>query len=258
MKANGKLTGKCALISGASRNIGKEIALTFAREGADIAVLALNNPEELEAVAEECRSLGRNAIAVQCDVSDSGEVSAAVAKSIEALGKIDILVSNAGIRPHTPLVDVTDEEWRQVLGVNLDATFFLTRAVLPGMIERGSGSIMAMGGKAALTGRPSTATVTTSKHGLLGLMRAVAAEAGPHGIRANLVNPGSIIVERRNPEWYKDRKNPRGSEEHLSEIPLGREGAVEDIAQACLYFASDESAYVTGNALNVMGGEYIL
>ncbi|HAT35300.1 MAG TPA: hypothetical protein DCS82_06260, partial [Rhodospirillaceae bacterium] len=107
MKANGKLTGKCALISGASRNIGKEIALTFAREGADIAVLALNNPEELEAVAEECRSLGRNAIAVQCDVSDSGEVSAAVAKSIEALGKIDILVSNAGIRPHTPLVDVT-------------------------------------------------------------------------------------------------------------------------------------------------------
>jgi NAD(P)-dependent dehydrogenase (short-subunit alcohol dehydrogenase family) len=253
-----KLEGKTALISGASRNIGREIALTFAREGADVAVLAKNNPDELEAVAEECRSIGRKALAIQCDVSDSAAVATTVATAIQTLGTIDILVSNAGIRPHKPLLEVSDEDWRAVLGVNLDATFFLIRAVLPGMIQEGSGSIMAMGGKAALTGRPDSAAVSTSKHGLLGLIRAVAAEAGPHGIRANLINPGSILVERRNPEWYKSRKHARGSDEHIEGIPLRRQGAVEDIAEACLYFASDASAYVTGNALNVMGGEYIL
>jgi len=253
-----KLEGKCALISGASRNIGKEIALTFARAGADVAVLSLNNPDELEAVAEECRALGRKAIAIRGDVADSGQVSEMVSQSIDTLGKVDVLVSNAGIRPHTPLLEVDDDEWRRVLGVNLDATFFLIRAVLPGMIERGTGSILAMGGKAALTGRPGSAAVTASKHGLLGLIRAVAAEAGPHGIRANLINPGSILVERRNPEWYKSRKHARGSDAHIEGIPLRRQGAVADIAEACLYFASDESAYVTGNNLNVMGGEYIL
>jgi 3-oxoacyl-[acyl-carrier protein] reductase len=253
-----KLEGKTALISGASRNIGKQIALTFADEGADIIVISHSNPGELEDVAALCREKGRKAHAIQGDVSDSKQVNAMVKEATETIGGIDILVNNAGVRPHTPIVDITDEEWHWGMGVNLNAAFYMIRAVLPGMMERQYGSIMAMGGKGAITAKPSTSTVAASKHGLLGLIRAVAAEVGPYNIRANLINPGSIATERRNPEWYKDRKNARGSKEHLELIPLRRRGEVEDIDNACLYFASEDSAYVTGTSINVMGGEVIL
>jgi 3-oxoacyl-[acyl-carrier protein] reductase len=253
-----KLQGKIALISGASRNIGKQIALTFADEGADIIVLSKSNPDELEEVVAACRDKGRKALAIQGDVSDSQQVNAMVKEATETIGGIDILVNNAGVRPHTPIIDITDEEWHWGMGVNLHAAFYLIRAVMPGMMERKHGSIMAMGGKGAITAKPSTSTVAASKHGLLGLIRAVAAEGGPYGIRANLINPGSIATERRNPEWYKDRKVPRGSKEHLEMIPLRRRGEVEDIANACLYFASDDSSFVTGTSVNVMGGEVIV
>ena len=171
-----RLENKTALITGASRNIGKEIALTFAREGADVILNTRTNGQELEAVAAQCREFGVKTHTVLGDVSDSPRVSAMVNEGIEALGKIDILVSNVAIRPHRPILEVTDDEWHQVLGVNLDSAFYLCKAVLPGMMERRSGSIVALGGQAAITGRPGTATVTTAKTGLLGLIRAIAAE----------------------------------------------------------------------------------
>ena len=119
--------------------------------------------------------------------------------------------------------------------------------------------IIALGGQAAITGRPGTAAVTTAKTGLLGLIRAIAAEMAPHNIRANLVNPGSTDTERRHPGWYPEfRDVSRGSPEHLKALPMGRQGTVQDIANACLFFASDESAYVTGDRLNVVGGRYIV
>ena len=254
-----RLENKTAFITGASRNIGKEIALTFAREGADLLLNTRSSVKELEEVASQCRELGVKTHTVLGDVSDSPRVSAMVEEGIEALGKIDILVSNVAVRPHKPILEVTDEEWRHVMGINLDSTFYLCRALLPGMMERRSGSIIALGGQAAVTGRPGTALVTAAKTGLLGLIRAIAAEMAPHNVRANMVNPGATDTERRSPEWYPENRHvPRGSEEHLSGIPMGRQGTVADIANACLFFASDESAYITGDGLNVMGGKYIV
>jgi 3-oxoacyl-[acyl-carrier protein] reductase len=254
-----RLEGKTALITGASRNIGKEIALTFAREGANLVLNTRSNQEELEAVSAQCRELGAQTHTVLGDVSDPEQVREMVQEGINALGKIDILVSNAAIRPHKPILEVSDQEWQQVLGINLNAAFYLIKGVLPGMMERRYGSIIALGGQAAITGRPETAAVTTAKTGLLGLIRAVAAEMAPYNIRANMVNPGSTDTERRYPEWYPEfQAVARGSGEHLKSIPMGRQGTVQDIANACLFFASEESAYITGDRLNVMGGWYIM
>ena len=177
-----RLENKTALITGASRNIGAEIARTFAREGADLILNTLQSADELEAVAGECRELGVRTHTVIGDVGDPNRVADMVAEGIQALGKVDVLVSNVAVRPHKPLLEVSVEEWQDVIATNLHAAFYLIRGVLPGMIERGSGSIIGLGGQAAITGRPETAMVTTAKHGLLGLIRAVAAECAQYGV----------------------------------------------------------------------------
>ncbi len=254
-----RLEGKTALITGASRNIGREVALTFAREGADLILNTRSSQAELEEVAGKCRELGVKTHTAMADVSDAASVYKMVEDGIQALGKIDILVNNVAIRPHKPILEVTDEEWHTTLGVNLHAAFYLCKAVLPGMMERKSGSIVALGGQSAITGRPGTSMVTTAKTGVLGLIRALAAEMAPYNIRANMVNPGSTDTTRNNPEWYPEFQGgvSRGSGEHLKSIPMGREATVQDIANACLFFAADESGYITGDSVNVMGGRYI-
>ena len=142
----------------------------------------------------------------------------------------------------------------------LDSAFYLCKAVLPGMMARRSGSIIALGGQSSVTGRPDTAAVTAAKTGLLGLIRAIAAEMAPHNVRANMVNPGSTDTSREHPEWYPEFQGTvdRSSSSHLRSLPMGRQATVADIANACLFFASDESAYITGDRLNVMGGRYIV
>ena len=254
-----RLSGKTALITGASRNIGREVALTFAREGADLVLNTRVSREELDEVAGLCRELGVSTHTVIADVSDPDQVARMVDQGIETLGKIDVLVSNVAIRPHKPVLEVSNEEWHQVMGVNLHSAFYLCKAVLPGMMERRSGSIIVMGGQSAITGRPDTISVTTAKTGLLGMVRAIAAEMAPYNVRANMVNPGSTDTERRSPEWYPELPEMvRGSSEHLNSMPMGRQATVQDIANACLFFASDESAYITGDRLNVVGGRYIV
>jgi len=255
-----RLEGKTALITGASRNIGREVALTFAREGADLVLNTRTSQAELDEVAGKCRELGAKTHTVIADVSDSASVKKMVEDGIQVLGKIDILVSNVAIRPHKPILEVSDEEWHTTLGVNLHSAFYLIKAVLPGMMERKNGSIIAMGGQSAVTGRPDTSVVTTAKTGLLGLIRAVAAEMAPYNVRANLVNPGSTDTSRDNPDWYPEFQSgvDRGSNEHLKSLPMGRQATVQDIANAALFFASDESGYITGDRLNVMGGRYIV
>ena len=254
-----RLEGKTALITGASRNIGREVALTFAREGADLILNTRVSQAELDEVASKCRELGVKTHTVIADVSDSASVSKMVEEGIQTMGKIDILVNNVAVRPHKPILEVTDEEWHNTLAINMHAAFYLCKAVLPEMMERRTGSIIALGGQSAITGRPGTSIVTTAKTGVLGLIRAVAAEMAPYNIRANMVNPGSTDTTRGNPEWYPEFQGgtERGSSEHLKEIPMGRQATVEDIANACLFFASDESSYITGDSVNVMGGRYI-
>lgn len=254
-----RLGGKTALITGASRNIGKQIALTFAREGADLLLNTRSSKKALEAVVEECRDLGVKSHIVLGDVSDPLRVDEMVREGIDLLGKIDILVSNAAVRPHKPILETSNDEWQQVFGINLHAAFYLIKAILPGMMERRWGSIIAIGGKAAISSTPNTAVVSATKTGLLGLIRAIAAEMAPYNIRANMVNPGTGDTERHNPEWYPENRSvPRRSPEYLKKIPMGRLFTADDIANACLFLASDESAYITGERLNVMGGFYIV
>ena len=253
-----RLRGRIALVTGASRNIGRAIALAFAAEGADLLLNTRGNREELEAVATECRKAGVRVVTALADVADAAAVESMVTRGLGELGAIDVLVSNAAIRPHKSLADTTPEEWHHVLGVNLHSTFYLARAVVPAMKERRRGSIIALGGLSSVTGRPNTAAVTTAKTGLLGLIRALAAELGPFGIRANMVMPGYIDTERRYADWYPEfKQTPPGSPEQLKQIPLGRLGRPEDIADACVFLASDASAYVTGDTIRVMGGRFI-
>ena len=253
-----RLQGKTALVTGASRNIGRAIALAFAAEGADLVLNTRINGEELEAVAEECQKAGAKVVPVLADIADAAAVEAMVARGLAELGALDVLVCNAAIRPHLSVAETSLEEWHRVLGVNLHSAFYLARAVLPAMKERKRGSIIALGGQSSLTGRPNTAAVTAAKTGLLGLVRALAAELGPFGIRANMVVPGFIDTERRYAQWYPEfRQAPPGSPEQLKQIPLGRLGRPEDIADACVFLASDESSYVTGDSLRVMGGRII-
>ncbi len=255
-----RLEGKTALITGASRNIGREIALTFAREGANLVLNTRQSAKELDEVAAKCRELGAHTATAVCDVGDADSVRRMVADGISELGKIDVLVSNVAIRPHKPIIEVPDDEWLQVMNTNLNSAFYLCKAVLPGMLERNSGSIIALGGQSSITGRPNTAAVTAAKTGLLGLIRAIAAEAAPHNVRANMVNPGSTDTTREHPEWYPEFQadTTRGSAGHLQDLPMGRQATVQDVANACLFFASDESGYITGDSVNVMGGRYIV
>jgi 3-oxoacyl-[acyl-carrier protein] reductase len=253
-----KLRGRTAFVTGASRNIGRAIALAFASEGADLVLNTRANRDELDAVAAECRTHGVRAVPVLGDIGDAAAVEAMVREGLAALGAIDVLVCNAAIRPHKPITETSLEDWHRVLAVNLHSAFYLARAVVPGMKARGRGSIIALGGQSSLTGRPGTAAVTAAKTGLLGLVRALAAELGPAGIRVNMVVPGTIDTERRYAEWYPEfRQAPPGAPEQLKRIPLGRLGRPEDIAEACLFLASDASAYVTGDAIRVMGGSVI-
>jgi 3-oxoacyl-[acyl-carrier protein] reductase len=253
-----RLAGKRAFITGASRNIGRAIALAFAAEGADLVLNTRANREELEGVAAECGKAGVRAVPVLGDIADATAVDAMVKQGLAELGGIDVLVCNAAIRPHTAVTETSIEDWHRVMGVNLHSAFYLARAVVPAMKEQRRGSIIALGGQSSLTGRANTASVTAAKTGLLGLVRALAAELGPFGIRANMVIPGTMDTERRYAEWYPEfRQAPPGAPEQLKQIPLGRLGRPEEIADACLFLASDASAYITGDEIRVMGGRII-
>lgn len=252
------LRGKTAFVTGASRNIGRAIALAFAAEGADLVLNTRVNGDELEAVAAECRKAGVRTVTVLGDIADAAAVDAMVKTGLAELGAIDVLVCNAAIRPHTSLEETSLEDWHRVMAVDLHSAFYLARAVVPGMKQRRRGSIIALGGQSSITGRPNTAAVTAAKSGLLGLVRALAAELGPFGVRANMVIPGFIDTERRYAEWYPEhREAPPGAPRQLEAIPLRRLGRSEDIADACVFLASDASAYVTGDTIRVMGGRII-
>jgi 3-oxoacyl-[acyl-carrier protein] reductase len=253
-----RLEGKTALITGASRNIGRTIALAFAAEGADLVLNTRVNAAELDAVAAECRKAGVRVVTALADIADAGAVDGMVTRALAEVGRIDVLVCNAAIRPHKPITETSLEDWHRVMAVDLHSAFYLARAVVPGMKARARGSIIALGGQSAITGRPNTAAVTAAKSGLLGLVRALAAELGPFGIRANMVVPGFIDTERRYAEWYPEfKQTPPGDPAQLKDIPLRRLGRPDDIADACVFLASDASSYVTGDTIRVMGGRII-
>jgi 3-hydroxybutyrate dehydrogenase len=254
-----RLKDKVAVITGAAGGIGLEIARTFAREGASVAVADLNR-QAAEQVATELAGSGRRAIAVHMDVSSETHVEAGMVRVIEAFGRIDILVSNAGIQRVGPLETLTLEEWRHVLAVHLDGAFLTTRAALRQMYRQGGGSIIYMGSVHSKEASRLKAPYVTAKHGLIGLAKVVAKEGAPHGVRANVICPGFVrtpLVERQIPEQAKAlgiSEEAVVCEVMLRETVDGEFTTTQDVAAAALFFASFESGALTGQSLVVSHG----
>lgn len=238
------LTGKTALVTGASGGLGGAIAKALAAQGAKVA-LSGTREDALQAVRAE---IGEQHPVLACNLSDEAAVDGLVARAEEALGGLDILVSNAGVTKDGLLLRMKDEDWSFVQKVNLEAYFRLTRAALKGMMKRRHGRIIAITSVVGVTGNPGQANYAASKAGIIGFTKALAQEVASRNITANCIAPGFIASPMTDvlPEQQKEAL--------LGRIPLGRLGAGADIAAAAVYLASDEAAYVTGQTLHVNGG----
>lgn len=249
------LNGKTALITGGGRGIGREIALTFARHGARIAVAA-RTAEQVEQVASE---IGNGAIALVCDVADSESVTRMFSEMRERLGDADILVNNAGVAESATLVNTTDELWHRHLSINLSGTFYCTRAALPSMLKKGWGRVINVASIAGKTGAPYIAAYTASKHGVLGLTRSIAVEVATTGVTVNAICPGYVDTEMvsRGVEQIT-RKTGRTAEEALETLkkmsPQNRLVTSEEVAAVALLLASDEGRGINGQGINIDGG----
>jgi 3-oxoacyl-[acyl-carrier protein] reductase len=245
----GKLDGKVALITGSGRNIGRATALHLAREGAHVVVNARANAQEAESVAREVRDLGVRALPVLADVGKRDQLDMLAERALAEFGRVDILINNAAIRPHKPLLEQTDADWEEVRGIVLDAGYYLTRALIAPMVKNRYGRILFFCGEGAFTGSGAGRVhISAAKMGLIGMARALASEFAKDNIRVNVVSPGSIDTRRDNPEWY------HGRAPDASGIPLGRQGTVDEIAATCLFLVSDDGGFITGQTIHVNGG----
>jgi 3-hydroxybutyrate dehydrogenase len=253
------LKDKVAVVTGAASGIGKEIARTFARAGARLAIADLDDAGAHRAAAELSRD-GRPAIALPVDVTDERQVNDAIARVVEAFGRIDVLVSNAGIQIVAPLEDFAFGDWKRVLAIHLDGAFLTTRAVLKQMYKQGSGSIIYMGSVHSKEASVLKAPYVAAKHGLLGLAKVVAKEGAKHGVRANVICPGFVrtpLVDRQIPEQAKTLGISAQAvvrDVMLKETVDGEFTTVEDVAAAALFFAAFGSNALTGQSLTVSHG----
>ena len=242
------MEGKVALVTGSGRNIGRATILKFAAEGANVVVNARSNREEAESVAAEAKEMGVDALPFLADVSDQKQVAAMTDAAIERFGRIDILVSNAAIRPHKPFTEVTLDDWETVRGVVLDGAFYCAHAIIPSMQKNGFGRVVFLTGDGAFNGSAQRSHVSAAKMGVVGLARGLASEFAPDNVRVNVVSPGRIDTSR-DLTWY-----PQGGMRDTEDIPVGRLGHVDDIASACLFLATDDCGFITGQTLHVNGG----
>jgi 3-oxoacyl-[acyl-carrier protein] reductase len=244
----GLLQGKTALITGASRGIGKAIALLFAREGADIALTNIVDDEEFKNAVKEIEALGvktKGYVSNAASFSDSQKVITEVVKDFS---RIDILVNNAGITRDTLLLRMTEEQWDAVITVNLKSVFNITKAALMTMLKQLSGSIINMSSVVGVSGNAGQSNYSASKAGIIGFTKSIAREVGSRNIRCNAIAPGFILTEmtEKLPENVKN--------EWINKIPLRRGGTPEDVANTALFLASDLSSYISGQTIHVCGG----
>ena len=242
------LTGMTALVTGASGGIGSAIAKGLAAQGARLAVSG-SNVEKLEAFRAE---LGGDHVALPCNLSDGAAVDALVPQAVEALGQLDILVNNAGVTRDNLAMRMKDEEWTDVIRINLEAAFRLARAAMKPMMRARFGRIISITSVVGVTGNPGQANYAASKAGIIGMSKALAQEVGSRGITVNCIAPGFIRSAMTDvlPEAQKQAL--------LGRIPVGDLGTGEDIAAAAVYLASREAGYVTGQTLHVNGGMAML
>lgn len=242
-----QLQGQVALITGAGRGIGKAIALRFAREGADIAVIDLNG-EWAQAAGEEIRVLGRRVFVKTADVSDHDQIQSTVREAAAALGKLDIVVNNAGIGKAQPFLEITKENWERHLHIHLFGTFYCAQAAAREMAKQKYGRIVNIASIAGLIGPIDLAPYGAAKAGIIGLTRAAALDLADYGITVNAIAPGPIDTELLR-TWPADALRERA--QHM---PIARLGKVEEIAHAALFLASPDSGFITGTVLAVDGG----
>jgi NAD(P)-dependent dehydrogenase (short-subunit alcohol dehydrogenase family) len=244
------LTGKTAWVTGSARNIGRSIVTEMAASGADVVVTNHSNNAELEATVSDLRAeYDIDVLGQQVDVGDPDAVSTAVTRIDEKVGSVDILVNNAAIRPHTPIEDLTLEEWNDVLRTNLTGPFLCARAVVPGMRESGWGRIIAMSGSDALFGRANRVHVASTKAGLFGYTRALAYELADDGITVNCIAPGIAQTDRKG-----EGQSQPNLEKYRQHIPLGYICDPDDIAPIATFLASEQASYITGQVVHVNGG----
>ena len=242
------LDGKTALVTGASRGIGRAIALCLAAEGARVAINYAGNVKAAEEVKASVEAAGGTAILCQADIADSAAVEAMVADVVKEFGAIDILVNNAGITRDTLLMRMKDEDFAKVLDTNLKGVFYCTKAVSKLMMKKRSGRIINMASVVGLVGNAGQTNYAAAKAGVVGFSKSAAKELASRGITVNVVAPGFIGTDMTAglPESVKEKM--------LTDIPLGRMGEPEDVANAVLFLASDQASYITGQVVNVDGG----
>ncbi|MDR2557153.1 MAG: 3-oxoacyl-[acyl-carrier-protein] reductase [Bacteroidales bacterium] len=242
------LKDKVAIITGASRGIGREIALKFASEGCNIAFTDLQEDDNMRSLVAEIEKLGLKAKGYASNAADYEQTQKTVEQIAADFGRIDILVNNAGITKDTLLMRMTEQQWDAVLAVNLKSVFNFTKAVQPTMLKQRSGSIINMSSVVGVSGNAGQANYSASKAGIIGFTKSIAKEIGSRGIRSNAIAPGFIITEMTG-QLSEEVRN-----EWNKMIPLKRGGTPEDVANTALFLASDLSSYVTGQVIHVCGG----
>jgi 3-oxoacyl-[acyl-carrier protein] reductase len=243
-----KLAGKVALVTGASRGIGREIAIEMARLGANVVVNYSGSEAKANEVVDLIKEIGQDAIAIQCDVSNSEAVTNMVKETIDQFGKIDIVVNNAGITRDNLLMRMKEEEWDDVININLKGVFLVTKAVTRQMMKQRYGRIINVASIVGVSGNPGQANYVAAKAGVIGLTKTSAKELASRNITVNAIAPGFISTD------MTDKLTEEVKAEMLRVIPLARFGEPKDIAKVATFLASDDSAYMTGQTLHVDGG----
>ncbi|MFM2149697.1 MAG: hypothetical protein RLZZ187_2003 [Pseudomonadota bacterium] len=239
---------KAALITGAGKNIGRAVALGLAEDGFDIAVNGASDRAAAESVAAEVRALGRKAVVLMGDVGTRAECARIAAEALAAFGTVDVLVNNAALRPAKPFLELTEADWRRVMGVDVEASIWLSQSLLPGMVAQGWGRIVNFTGMNAIHGYAGRAPVSVAKHGLWGLSKSLAKEFAKQGITVNAISPGPIAADDDVPGVANSRTG------YVAKVPMGRMGLPSEIATVVRMLASVGGAYVTGQMLQVNGG----
>jgi NAD(P)-dependent dehydrogenase (short-subunit alcohol dehydrogenase family) len=249
-----RLDGKVALVTGSGRNIGRSIVESLAALGAKVVVNGHADIAAIETVAAEICERGGQAVAIAADVSREPDARRLVEETVSAFGGLDILVSNVGIRKYRPFLEITPEEWDEVIRVNLSAAFYLSRNAIPHMQARNWGRVIVISGFDGFWGQVThRAPNVAAKAGLHGLAKAIAREFGPSGITANTVAPGAIDTVR---DWSQYIHQAR--EKTQAEIPLGRFGEIDELAAACVLLAGQAGGFISGQVIHVNGGHYMI